>query len=106
MLMTPLSSFRLAVAVTATLMSQGPSGAEARKAGAQKAQVRTSSPRMTNLKGSGRVQRNAGPKSLTGTGNKKTMLVPAVQKIRDASGGGGGGSKRPKPPEDCMSCAD
>src|SRR5690348_8537588 len=35
-----------------------------------------------------------------------TLLVPAVQKIREPAGGSGGGGSGSKPrgPEDCMSC--
>jgi hypothetical protein len=37
-----------------------------------------------------------------------SLLLPAVQKVRDSAGGGGGGGSgsKPKGPEDCMSCAD
>jgi len=40
-----------------------------------------------------------------------TLLVPAVQKIREPAGCSGGGSgggsgSKPRGPEDCMSCAD
>lgn len=51
----------------------------------------------------------AGARNFTGSPKKQgIMLLPAVQKIRDAAGGGGGGGggRRPKPKEDCMSCAD
>jgi hypothetical protein len=45
--------------------------------------------------------------SLSARPKTQRLLLPAVQKIRDAAGGGGGGTKpKPRGPEDCMSCAD
>jgi hypothetical protein len=112
MLMTRILPIGLAAVLVAALLPQGSPSAEAAKAGARKAEVRTSNPGMKNLKGRTRVQRDAEPKSLAGTRKRKGvgLLLPAVQKIREAAGGGSGGGgdnpKPPKPPEDCMSCAN
>jgi hypothetical protein len=51
---------------------------------------------------SGGMGFSAGPRR-QGIGS---LLVPAVQAIRDTGRGGGGSRPKPSGPEDCMSCAN
>jgi hypothetical protein len=88
-----------AVMLGIALLSQGSQVAEAARA--RGATMHFHSPSWS--KGS------AGPRNFTGIQKQQRLLLPAVQKIREAGGGGGGGggsNPRPKPKEDCMSCAN
>jgi hypothetical protein len=76
--------------------------------------VAQSSLREASARGGGSYRMSTPPVVTPGTANPRfigqqkpqRLLLPAVQKIRDAAGGRGGGGTRPKPKEDCMSCAD